>query len=122
MVLESFGVVRTEPELCDLCKCDESGTHPDDLVNAAQTLGRTRTHKEFPSLNALKSYLDQGLYPIAYVGLPKPNPQSLHAVVVVEISVDEVTVYDPAWGECVWSLDDFLQAWSWKKRLTILIE
>jgi predicted double-glycine peptidase len=44
-----------------------------------------------------------------------------HALVVIEMNEDSVTVYDPAVRECRLPMDKFIAAWRLQRNLTILI-
>lgn len=68
MVLASFGLLKTEQELCVLCDCTACGTDAFKLVEAARKLGFTNTRKyNNLTLDELRAELERGLYPIVYV-------------------------------------------------------
>jgi ABC-type bacteriocin/lantibiotic exporter with double-glycine peptidase domain len=132
MVLASFGVVKTEQELRELCDCTYDsvfllgGTdpHPFKLKAAAQSLGFVNTTIASPTFDELKMELERGLYPIIYVKvqLSPDKPPQKHAVVVVEIDETSVEIRDPWRGELVLSQAAFLTEWESARRVTILIE
>lgn len=128
MVLASLGVSKTEQELRGLCDCTfdspllPGGTDPFKLKIAAQTLGFAKTQIGNLTVDDLRSELARGLYPIAYLKarLASSMPPQFHAVVVVEITENEIEVLDPWRGELVLSLEDFLTEWT--RGITILVE
>ncbi len=99
MVIASFGVVKSEDELRELCDCTIFGTAAVELVNAARTLGFVNSRKYSLSLSDLKDFTGQGYFPIVYVVLSanSPNPD-IHALVVIAVTDDEVIVIDPKQG------------------------
>jgi len=98
MVLNAFGVSRTEAEIRQDSKCTPEGTEPDDLVEAAKTYGfASSIKKRYLSFNQLRKRLQQGHYPIVYLGvsvLPDTQPQE-HSVVVIGFDRKGVHVLDP---------------------------
>jgi ABC-type bacteriocin/lantibiotic exporter with double-glycine peptidase domain len=124
MVLASFGLLKTEQELCVLCDCAALGTDAFKLVEAARKLGFINTRKYNLTLDELKAELDRGLYPIVYVRaqLAPDTPFQEHAIVVTEITEDEVRILDPTRGRDVFFTSRFLREWELMRRLTILVE
>lgn len=124
MVLASFGVLKTEQELCVLCDCNAWGTDAFKLVEAARNLGFTNTRKYNLTWDELKAELDRGLYPIVYIRT-QLAPDTLfqeHAIVVTEITKDEVRILDPTRGETSFLQTNFLHEWGLMRQLTILVE
>ena len=72
----------------------------------------------------LKSELERGIYPIAFIRtkFSPDQPSQKHAIVVVAISEHGIQVLDPARGEITISIEEFLSEWNAMRRLTILIE
>jgi ABC-type bacteriocin/lantibiotic exporter with double-glycine peptidase domain len=124
MVLASFGLLKTEQELCVLCDCAAWGTDAFKLVEAARKLGFTNTRKYNLTLDELKAELERGLYPIVYVRaqLAPATPFQEHAIVVTEITEDEVRILDPKRGEMSFLQTDFLREWGLMRQLTIVVE
>jgi len=113
MILASFGVFKTEQELCTLCDCAAWGTDAFKLVETARSLGFRNTRKYNLTFDELKAELDRGLYPIVYVRaqLAPDAPFQAHAIVVIEIAEDEVRILDPTRGEMSFLQSDFLREW-----------
>src|SRR5947208_913506 len=119
MVLESYGhsgLEISEARLREICECDETGTSPEKVAEAAAEhfgLTQSRTVRRF-TLDQLKEALAQGVWPIVYLDLLEYGTQNSHAVVVVEVTADKVYVLDPELdhpGERELSKDGFDDAW-----------
>jgi ATP-binding cassette subfamily B protein len=116
MVAATIGIERTEAEIRQLCRTDFRGTYIDDLVSAARQLG---LHAE--KRNANIAELTAAEYAIVYLDMfPISGIPSIHAVVVKEVS-DTITVMDPNVGERLLPLEQFRQAWSLCRNLSVLI-
>jgi len=130
MVLEHFGVVRTEKELRVLTDCDfDSPHHPGGaearhVVDVARRFGFVNTSKNNLKLQELVGVLIQGRFPIVQIGIRLPSNPLLqsHAVVVIEINERGVSILDPLRGEIVHTQEEFDQMWQRQRGLTILIE
>lgn len=122
MVLGSFGFEVTEEELRELCDCTLSGTDALKALDAARQLGFTETTKHNLDAEALRSLLEDGCFPIAYVNLfPIDGTYERHAMVVVGMDEAFVTVYDPERGKCKLPLETFSAAWRIQRNLAILV-
>jgi len=119
MVLASRGQIHTESELRSLCDCTELGTDAFNLVEAARSLGFPGTRKYNLTFAELGTELRRGIYPIVYL---RTQVLQEHAVVVMEITEDQVRMLDPTRGEHACSHADFLRDWELMRRLTILVE
>jgi ABC-type bacteriocin/lantibiotic exporter with double-glycine peptidase domain len=118
MVLSSFGVEATEAEIRRLCDCTESGTDALKAVDAARQLGfpGTRKHNLLP--DELKTSVEEGNYPIVFVNLfPLRGSFDQHALVVIEMNEESVTVYDPLVGECRLPMEKFSVAWRMQRTV-----
>lgn len=123
MVFSIFNFAIPEIELRALCDCTIFGTEAWQAVEAARRLGFAQTTKQNLELAELQSLLVAGHFPIVYVNmLPLDTNRSVHALVVLGIEDDLITVYDPNQGERQMPLDRFLQAWQMKHKLTIIVE
>lgn len=92
MVLEYYGVEKTEKELGELCKTTfEHGTEHDNLVRAAEMLDFQVQQKPNASLEELKQLVDQGIPVI--VGWFSTDED--HFSVVVEITDTDIHLMDP---------------------------
>ncbi len=104
MVLGAFGVHADEEQLRHLTDCSPLGTDAFQLIEAARQFGLTasRTYT-LASHEELASVIEEGGFPIVYVDMwPLQGGLSgqYHAVVVVGVASDSVTVLDPQRGEC----------------------
>ena len=96
------------------------------MIEAARHLGLTTSRKyTLESLEELASLLEEGVFPIVYVdmwplrgGLSGQN----HALVVVAVDLENVSVLDPLDGERNISREDFQVAWAEMRFLTIVIK
>jgi predicted double-glycine peptidase len=122
MVLSRFGVETSEEELRLLCDSIDSGTEALKAVDAARRLGFSGSGKHNLLLGELKALVEDGNFPIVYVNLfPLKEQFVQHALVVIEMDEEFVTVYDPSVGECQLPIDKFSLAWRLQRNLTILV-
>ena len=122
MVLGSFGVDISERALRTRCDCTPYGTDALMAVDAARALGFVKTAKYTLSLEELKTAVRDGHYPIAFVDLnPIDGLDAIHAMVVVEVSEQEVVVLDPLQGERRFPVYVFTAAWARRHHLAILV-
>lgn len=99
MVLGSFGVDISESELRTRCDCTPYGTEALMAVDAARALGFVKTAKYTLSLAELQTVVTDGHYPIVFVDLnPIAGLDAIHAMVVADVSGQEVVVLDPLQG------------------------
>jgi ABC-type bacteriocin/lantibiotic exporter with double-glycine peptidase domain len=124
MVLEAYGLSKTEGELRDLTNCSEVllGTEAWDIVLAARSLGFSETRKHNLNLEELSEQVVSGIYPIVFMRLRLSQdlqPQE-HYAVVTAVSERQIELLDPWRGECSISTEQFLQDWS--RGLTILVQ
>ncbi len=123
MVLAGFGTYYSEAELCQRCDCTMFGTEAFQAVEAARSLGFSKTNKYNLSLKDLTALLLDDFYPIVYVEL-QPIDQSfgIHAMVV--LALDEMTVHvlDPMIGERALERSVFEIGWALTKGLTIVVD
>jgi ABC-type bacteriocin/lantibiotic exporter with double-glycine peptidase domain len=100
MVLGSFGVDISESELRTRCDCTPYGTDALMAVDAARALGFVKTAKYTLSLAELQRVVTDGHCPIVFVDLnPIDGLDAIHAMVVADVSGQEVVVLDPLQGE-----------------------
>jgi ABC-type bacteriocin/lantibiotic exporter with double-glycine peptidase domain len=125
MVLGSYGLYVPEPYLREVCGCDQTGTSPQRLVQAAaehfNLTGSEATNFRLADLNET---LQEGLWPIVYLSLSELDLMNSHAVVVVEITEDDVLVLDPELddpGEAVFEIAEFEARWYRAQGRTILV-
>jgi ABC-type bacteriocin/lantibiotic exporter with double-glycine peptidase domain len=125
MVLDMLGIHLDEAQLRDLTDCSPLGTDAFQLIEAARHLGLTPSRKHtLESLEELELLIEEGVFPIVYVdtwplrgGLSGQN----HALVVIAVDQENVSVLDPLAGERDISQEDFQAMWSAMRFLTIVI-
>lgn len=123
MVFSCFDFSVSEAELRARCDCTIFGTDALLAVDTARQLGFTKTAKHNLSPDELQPLLAEGHYPIVYVNLlPLDEREGAHALVMLEIENDSVTVYDPNQGERLLPLHAFIKAWKLKHYLTIIVD
>lgn len=123
MVLGSFGLEIEESELRALCNWTLSGTDALMTVDAARQLGFAGTEKHTLKVEELESLVAHGSYPIVFVDLrPIDGVKDIHALVVVEFTVQEIIVLDPLKGERALPLQSFNTAWGLRHNLAIIVK
>lgn len=123
IVLGSFGLELSEVELRTLCDCTPFGTEALKAVDAARQLGFAQTVKHTLSAHELEVQVRQAVYPIAFVNtLPIDGIKGGHAVVVVDIDQDGVSVYDPLRGQRLLPRTTFDTAWAMMHNVAILVQ
>jgi predicted double-glycine peptidase len=114
-----------EAALRALTDCSPVGTDAFKLVEAARQLGFPASRKyTLASLEELAIVLAEGHLPIVYVDMwPLQGGLSgqYHAMVVIELEPAQVTVLDPLYGERRVPREEFQEAWSAMRFLTIVI-
>ena len=125
MVLAALGRPMMEAALRALTDCSPLGTDAFKLVEAARQLGFPASQKyTLASLEELAIMLAEGHFPIVYVDMwPLQGGLSgqYHAMVVIELEPAQVTVLDPLYGERRVPREEFQEAWSAMRFLTIVI-
>jgi ABC-type bacteriocin/lantibiotic exporter with double-glycine peptidase domain len=122
VVLLSLGHDIEESRLRALCDCTVFGTNAVQAIPALRELGFRRTQKHTLRLDELSAEVTRGVLPIAFVStLLIDGVKGEHALIVLGISVTEVTVYDPLRGERILPLGSFEAAWAIMHNLTILV-
>jgi len=100
MLLGAFGVHMDEAQLRHLTDCSPLGTDAFQLIEAARQLGFPASRKyTLASLEELELVLREEGFPIIYMDMwPLQGGLSgqYHAVVVLDVDSDSVTVLDPA--------------------------
>jgi len=124
MVLSAFGLDLEEERLRELCDCSPIfGTDAMRAVEAARGLGFPGTAKYTLQYDELRSLVADDRHPVAYLSLEAiGGTEEAHAVVVVEVGEQAVTVYDPLYGERRISRQSFAAAWAARRNLVILVE
>lgn len=123
MVLDHFGVTKSEAELRELCDCTIFGTAAVELVRAARRLGFTDSRKYNLTLEDLRELTQQGYFPIVYVvlraGVLTPD---VHSLIVVAVAADSISVLDPQQGARTLLVEEFIEIWSPMKSLAVVID
>ena len=124
MVLSGFDLDLTEERLRELCDCSPLfGTDALRAVEAARGLGFAGAAKYTLQYDELQSLVAGGQYPIAYLSLEAiGGTEESHAVVVVEVDDQVVTIYDPLYGERRITRQSFSTAWAARRNITLLIQ
>src|SRR5262245_2256534 len=98
MVLAFQGSPLVERELCDVLETQAAGTPVWNTLLLEQRLAGCRVRVDSLSFAGIRQVLDAGTPPIAFVAtgcLGYWNRETIHAVVVVGLSDEEVYVNDP---------------------------
>jgi len=119
-VLNYYGIHELEPALRRLCKTKPWGTHPINVVSAAQAFGLD-AYVDRADLSFLSNILRENIPPIATTFSEDEDALISHAFVVQKISAKSVKVLDPLRGECSISLAEFDKLWSAAGYLVIII-
>ena len=121
MVLASFGVELPESELRTRCDCTHFGTDALKTVDAARQLGFAGTAKHTLTFEELRTLVADGHHPIVFVDLrPIDGLRDIHALVVIDVSQQEVIVLDPLKGERSLPSQVFNAAWAMQHNLAII--
>jgi len=126
MILAYYGIEKSEDDLIYACNCmpyQNQGTDKRDLVRAAKEFGFIRSSLSRLNIDELKSTIEEGFYPIAYIVTEVIPIKQMHSVVVAGIEKDFIRLLDPGHpeGEYIISLEAFLEKWELARNLTIII-
>jgi ABC-type bacteriocin/lantibiotic exporter with double-glycine peptidase domain len=123
IVLSGLGLDLDEAELRSRCDCTPLGTEALKAVDAVRQLGLTKTVKLTLTAEELSNLVNGGAAPIVFVNLlPIDGVKVGHAVVVIGIEVEGISVYDPLQGERLLSCSTFGTAWAMMHNLTIVVQ
>ena len=123
MVFAAHGVDVPEADIRTACDCTPSGTDALQAVDTARRYGFQQSAKYTLGWEELIALAEGGTYPIVFVSLkPIDGVRDTHALVVMSISKEDVTVYDPLQGERVLPKQTFSTAWALRRNLTIIIQ
>jgi ABC-type bacteriocin/lantibiotic exporter with double-glycine peptidase domain len=117
MVLGYQGVTLSEQELSDWLATELAGTGVWSVLLLEQRVAGCRVELDSASFATLQESLAADVPPIAFVAtrhLSSGDRDTIHAVVVVDISDDEVHIHDPAFSDAPRALSrrEFALAWS----------
>jgi ABC-type bacteriocin/lantibiotic exporter with double-glycine peptidase domain len=123
MVFAAFRVDVSEAELRIACDCTLAGTDSLQAVDAARAYEFNQSARYTLTLEELTALVEGGSYPIVYVSLkPIDGVRDTHALVITEISEQNVTVCDPLQGERILPRQTFMTAWALRHNLTIIVQ
>jgi ABC-type bacteriocin/lantibiotic exporter with double-glycine peptidase domain len=123
MVFAAHGVDVSEADLRAACDCTLAGTDSLQAVDAARAYGFKQSARYTLTLEELTALVEGGSYPIVFVSLkPIDGVRDTHALVLTEVSMQSVTVYDPLRGERILTRQTFSTAWALRHNLTIIIQ
>jgi len=121
ILLEYHGVRVTEAELREKCKMTELGTYAKDLMACACSFG-FEASLEYLTVDQLKSLVDGGVYPIAYINMfPTSYIPYTHAVIIESLEGGQLLMIDPLDGPKEVKLSDFLEGWEVFGNMAIVI-
>jgi ABC-type bacteriocin/lantibiotic exporter with double-glycine peptidase domain len=119
MVLSAYELEVSEVTIRQLANCDETGTKPSNAVKAVKELGFRESYVANLDIQQLIRLLSEGTYPIVYLRFPRGGD---HAVVVTEITKENVSVFDPEnANKTSLNKSSFEDMWRLKNHLTIVI-
>ena len=122
MVLGSCGIDIAERARRTRCDCTPYGTDALMAVDVARALGFVKTAKYTLSLTELQTVVTDGHCPIVFVDLnPIDGLDAIHAMVVADMSGQEVVVLDPLQGERRLPVYVFTAAWARRHNLALLV-
>ncbi len=122
MVLAAQEYMVSELDLRELCDCTFLGTEALNAVDALQKMGFSNSSKCNIKATELIVELNAGLYPIVFVNLlPIDSVNNPHAMIVMAIDEDDVTVCDPLQGQRLLPRSTFDTAWAMMRNLAILV-
>jgi ABC-type bacteriocin/lantibiotic exporter with double-glycine peptidase domain len=121
ILLEVHGVKVTEAELREKCKTTELGTYAKGLMACARDFG-FEASLEYLTVDQLKSLVDGGIYPIAYINMfPTSYIPYTHAVIIESLEGDQFLMIDPLDGPKEIKLSNFLEGWEVFGNMAIVI-
>jgi ABC-type bacteriocin/lantibiotic exporter with double-glycine peptidase domain len=121
ILLEYQGVKVSEAELREKCKTTELGTYAKDLMACARNFG-FEASLEYLTVDQLKSLVDGGVYPIAYINMfPTSYIPYTHAVIIESLEGNQLLIVDPLDGPREIKLANFLEGWDVFGNMAIVI-
>lgn len=109
----------SEDDIIYECNCKADGTTTNDLMTAAKALGFPSAVKGRPTLDEVRDWTSEGIYPIVWIRL---SEGITHAVVVLEVQAAVVIVHNPAEqsGGSRIPRDQFERQWGETGRLAVV--
>lgn len=122
MVLSTFGLVKPEAELRELCDCTIFGTPAVELTRAARALGFAGSRKFSLTIANLEEFTNQGYFPIVYAVVQLDNSlPDVHAMIVTSVLANEIDMVDPKYGYRRLPLPEFNEMWSPMRNVAVVI-
>jgi ABC-type bacteriocin/lantibiotic exporter with double-glycine peptidase domain len=124
IVLDFWGVSRTEQEIAQVCRANVAGTLLREAIAGVQQLGFHALRLDNGTFDDLTGYLSQGLPVIVGLAAAVLYPQGSggHAVVVCGMEQNEVLYVDPISGtEERLDTARFMRAWRQRRGLGLVI-
>ncbi|MEK7728956.1 MAG: cysteine peptidase family C39 domain-containing protein [candidate division KSB1 bacterium] len=121
MVLEYFGVHETEATLRRRCKTKPHGTHPINIVAAAESLG-FESYVDTANLHQLIELLAQQIPPIVTIISEQEDDLISHALIVQRITTRFIDVVDPEVGTRRLTHAQFDKLWTAAGNWVIVIK
>jgi ABC-type bacteriocin/lantibiotic exporter with double-glycine peptidase domain len=126
MVLAFQGVEASEATLCDWLGTQPVGTEVWNILSLDRQVAGCHVELGSMSIERLQEALDAGVPPIAFVATSRLHHwdhDTLHAVVVIGLTAEEVSINDPSFADGVRAIPpaEFLAAWSDVDFLTAII-
>jgi ABC-type bacteriocin/lantibiotic exporter with double-glycine peptidase domain len=126
MALAHQGIEMGEQELCDLLETHLAGTEVWNLLLLEKRVAGCQVHLDSLSYDRLEESLAADVPPIAFVDtrhLTYWHHDTIHAVLVVGVTDDEVHVNDPVFADAprVVSRREFSLAWSELDHLAAIL-
>jgi ABC-type bacteriocin/lantibiotic exporter with double-glycine peptidase domain len=121
MILDYYGIYQPEAVLRQMCKAKFFGTHPINVVTAAQEFG-LESYAITAELPKLAELLKQNIPPIVTTFDEQEETIISHALVVQKIDAKYVHVLDPEKGERKLTGEEFEKLWSAAGRLVIIVK
>lgn len=119
MILDFYGVEKTEFQIRELCEDDGTGVEPQKAVKAVLDLGFNCYKPDNLTFEELEEYISDNLFPIVYLRF-NPKAKYSHAVVVYKTAKGKIFFLDPERGERDLDTNQFTKIWS--QKITIIIE
>lgn len=111
MLLAHYGIDVDEATLREQCHTGETGTRAGDLVACIRDYDFDAEIQHL-TVEELRSLLDEGVYPIAYIDMCPTSPaRYTHTVIIEDCEDDQLLIVDPNAEPRVVKLSDFLENW-----------
>lgn len=121
MLLAHHRIDVDEETLREQCQTSEIGTRARNLIICARDYGFD-AEIQYLTIDKLRSFIDEGIYPIAYIDMfPTSAARYTHTVIVEGYEDDRVLIVDPNAEPREVPLSDFLESWQPYDQMAIII-